>query len=128
MIAANLFVTPRSWPVAKGPVTTSPQPVSLATPAECVRRVGQHFPEIWPRLDRLRVKYADGAHCFPDHWYLPFNGIVAVLDELLEAMAQAGAQVGAEPGRHVRPDYPSRYGTPPHAKAGGARVGIRIRW
>jgi hypothetical protein len=98
MIAANLFVTPRSWPVAKGSVTTSPQAVSLATPAERVRRVGQHFPDIWPRLDRLRVKYADGAHCFPDHWYLPFNGIVPVLDELLEEMAQAGAQVGNVPG------------------------------
>ena len=101
MIAANLFVTPRNWPAAQGLVTTSAQPVSLATPAECVRRVGQHFPDIWPRLDRLRVKHADGAHGFPDHWYLPFNGIVPVLDELLEEMAQAGARVGNVPGATV---------------------------
>ena len=100
MIAADLFVTPRNWPPVQAPSNLG-QSGSLGTPAECARRVGLHFPGIWPRLDRLRAKYADGAHGFPDHWYLPFNGIVPVLDELLEEMAQAGARVGNVPGTTV---------------------------
>lgn len=95
---ASLFVTPDAWPCVPMPVANSPATPVTTNPAECLRRVGLHFPDIWPRLDRLRASCLDSMLDLPEHWYLPFDAVMPVLDDVLEDMAQAGVTVGTVPG------------------------------
>lgn len=101
MRVGQLFVTPEAWPRIQTSDGTPPGLSTPGSPAECVRRVGLHFPGIWARLDRLRASCLDGVRPMRDHWYLPFDAVMPVLDEVLEEMVQAGVTVGTVPGATV---------------------------
>ncbi len=101
MKIARLFITPDAWPRIQAPAANPLAAAVTTNPAECLRRVGLHFPDIWPRLDRLRASCLDGTADLPEHWYLPFNAVLPVLDEVLEEMVQAGVTVGTVPGPTV---------------------------
>jgi len=59
-------------------------------PADFVKRVGQRFPGIWPRLDRLRGELVTHVSDFPAHWYLPFHAVARTMDSALMEMGRAG--------------------------------------
>ncbi len=58
--------------------------------ADYVKRLGDRFPGIWPRLDRLRGVFATDVTGLPAHWYLPFSAVAHALNSVLTEMDRAG--------------------------------------
>jgi hypothetical protein len=55
-----------------------------------VKRAGEQFPGIWPRLDRLRGEFASNVSGFPAHWYLPCDAVAQALHSVLREASHAG--------------------------------------